>query len=308
MPLCTALSLVGVGSCMPVRPVQSGEVILFDSERDGSATGDQSIYVMDLDGSNVRRLAHVERVTSWLPDGSPDRRRIAFSSNRTGPWDDVYVMDANGGNVRQLTNTPNASEHDANWSPNGRHIVYSRAEIVNDRRQNAHVWIVTADGSAARPLTSGRTRNMNPAWSPDGSRIAFSSDRHADFDAKFIGTDEGDLEIYVMTRDGSEVRRLTECGGSATSAAWSPDGRRIAFSCNGLHLVNVDGTNQRHLIDDFGFRPVWSVDGSRIAYNCNPYSRIKDFDQFEVCVVDVNDLNVRILTRNDVLDAHPDWW
>ena len=131
------------GGCMPPPPAPSGEGILFDSERDSRGTGDQSIYVMDPDGSNVRQLAHVEGVTSFLPDWSPDRKRIVFSSNRTGPWDDLYVMEADGGNVRQLTDTPEVSEGNAAWSPDGRHIAYNAARIAADRtRQAAQIWLM----------------------------------------------------------------------------------------------------------------------------------------------------------------------
>ncbi len=180
-----------------------------------------------------------------MADWSPDRKTIVFSANRTGPWDDLYVMDADGGNVRQLTDTPNASEHDAAWSPEGRHVAYDRAAITaQGTRQNAHLWIIDADGSNARALTSWSTRNMRPAWSPDGSTIAFMSDRHAEFDINVMGTDEGDLEIYVMRRDGSNIRRLTECAGTAGAPGRSPDGQRIAFSCGGLHVMNADGSSR----------------------------------------------------------------
>src|SRR3972149_958939 len=111
---------------------------------------------MEPDGSNVRQLTHVgrEEVTSWLPNWSPDRKRIVFSSNRTGRWDDLYVMDADGGNVRQLTDTPQVSEHDAAWSPDGRHIAYHRAPIAADgTRQAAQIWLIDADGSNAPPPT-----------------------------------------------------------------------------------------------------------------------------------------------------------
>lgn len=302
-------ALVLVGACMPAP---SGELILFDSERDNSPTGDQSIYVMAPDRSNVRQLAHVEGVTSWLADWSPDRKRIVFSSNRTGPWDDLYVMAADGGKVRQLTDTPNASEHDAAWSPDGSHIAYDRAAITADgTRQNAQLWIIDADGSNPRALTSGSSRNMRPSWSPDGSAIAFMSDRHAEVDINLMGTDDGDLEIYLMERDGSNVRRLTECVETAGGPAWSPDGRRIAFSCHGLWLMNADGRNQRRLFNDFGGRPAWSPDGSQIAFGAC-YRQIPtmppQYEKHEICVIRADGSGFRALTQNEVFDGHPDWW
>lgn len=310
LSLWAALAVVvGVGACMQAP---SGELILFDSERDHGATGNQSIYVIAPDDSNVRRVAHVEGVTSWLADWSPDRKTIVFSSNRTGPWDDLYVVDTDGRNVRQLTDTPNASEHDAAWSPDGRHVAYDRAAITADgMRQNAQLWIIDADGSNARALTGGSSRNMRPAWSPDGSTIAFMSDRHAEIDIDLIGTDDGDLEIYLMARDGSNVRRLAECAEAAGGPAWSPDGQRIAFSCGGLWVMNADGSDQRQLIDDFGGRPAWSPDGNQIAFG-SCYREIPtvlpQYDQHEICVIRADGSGFRALTRNEVFDGHPDWW
>jgi TolB protein len=278
---------------------------------------------MDPDGSNVRQLTHVGRkeVTSWLPDWSPDRKWIVFSSNRTGPWDDLYVMDADGGNVRQLTDTPEVSEHDAAWSPDGRHIAYSgqprspmAADGTRQDRQPAQIWIIDADGSNARALTSGSSRNMSPAWSPDGSTIVFVSDRHADIDMNLIGTDEGDLGIYVMERDGSNIRRLTEDAATGVSPAWSPDGQWIAFAFAAgrddkaqIYVINPDGSNQRRLTNDppASGRPTWSPDGREIAFNCGP--AFGQWSKFEICVIRADGSGFRTLTQNEVFDAHPDW-
>jgi len=267
------------------------------------------------DGSNVRQLAHVEGVTSWMPDWSPHRKQIVFSSNRTGPWDDLYVMDADGGNVRQLTDTPKASEHSAAWSPDGRRIAYDRAEIAADgTRQAAQVWIIDADGSNARPLTSG-SRNMGPAWSPNGAAIAFMSDRHAEFDINLMGTDDGDLEIYLIDSDGSNVRRLTMGAATALNPAWSPDGQWIAFQRNregayDLYIIDPGGGPHRRLTDDprrVDGHPDWSPDGREIVFNCGPGLRYEKFEIFEICVIRADGSGFRTLTQNQVFDGHPKW-
>jgi Tol biopolymer transport system component len=298
---------------MPPRGGARGK-ILFHSDRSGT----EEIFVMDSDGSNIRQLTHVGRseIASIDAEGSPDRTQIAFSSNRTGQWDDLYVMDADGGNVRQLTNTPEVSEHDAAWSPDGRHIAYSaqpRSPIAIDGtqqdRQPAQIWIINADGSNARPLTSGSSRNMRPAWSPDGSIIAFMSDRHADIN--LMGTDDGDLEIYLMDRDGSNVGRLTAGAATALTPAWSPDGQRIAFHTyrDGIayiHVMNADGSNQRRLTDGSRVdgRPVWSADGKDIVFNCGP----EQHEKREICLIRADGSGFRTLTKNEAFDGHPDWW
>jgi Tol biopolymer transport system component len=299
-------------------PRGAGGKILFHSDRSGT----EEIFVMDPDGSNVRQLTHVGRkdVASIDAKGSPDRKRIAFSSNRTGPWDDLYVMDADGGNVRQLTDTPEVSEHNAAWSPDGRHIAYTaqpRSPIAADGtrqdRQPPHIWIMDADGSNARALTSGSSRNLSPAWSPDGSMIAFMSDRHAEVDINLIATDDGDLEIYVMAPSGSNVRRLTDGAATALNPAWSPDGQRIAFQTNrdgifDIHVMNADGSNQRRLLTNHPgneARPAWSPDGRQIAFNCGPD---KEWTKFEICVIRADGSGFRTLTKNAAFDGHPHWW
>jgi TolB protein len=307
----------------------AGGTILFHSDR----TGFEEIFVMDADGSNVRQLTHVGRSESASVDaeGSPDRQWIAFSWNRTGPWDDFYVMDADGGKVRQLTDTPEVSEHAAAWSPDGRQIVYTAkfrsptaADGTRQDREPPHIWIMDADGSNARALTSGSSRNMGPAWSPDGSMIAFVSDRHAEFDINLIGTDNGDLDIYVMDRYGSNVRRLTDGG----DPAWSPDGQQIAFSASPegnaegmpqIHVMNADGSNRRRLTDGrrVDVRPAWSPDGEEIVFNCGFYQHEKFVwvrgerrivASWEICLIRADGSDFRTLTKNEVVDAHPDWW
>ncbi len=276
-----------------------GSRILFDSNRSGS----DEIYVMDADGSSVRQLTNIGRkeVSSRVPDWSPDRGRIVFQSNRTGPWGDLYVMDADGGNLRQLTDTPDTSEGGPAWSPDARRIAYNRAAIAEDgTRGRSQIWIVDADGSNARALTSGTSRNWYPAWSSDGSMLAFASDR------------DGDIDLYLMNADGTDVRQLTNAEGDDAGPAWSPDGREIAFDSmrDGnweLYLMAADGSNVRrltHTPDRSEARPAWSPDGKRIAFNAGKEGAL---DTYEICVVNADGSNQQCLTKNDSVDAHPDW-
>jgi Tol biopolymer transport system component len=117
------------------------------------------------------------------------------------------------------------------------------------------VWTIDADGTDLTRLTHSPAHEFDPSWSPDGTEIAFRSER------------SGEPEIWVMKADGTGQRQLA----AGLSPAWSPDGSLIAFSGRaGLSLIRPDGTGLRVLPQtEGGEYPSWSPDGSRIAFNSN---------------------------------------
>ena len=102
-------------------------------------------------------------------------------------------------------------------------------------------------------------RYTSPAWSPDGKRVAFVSDR--------ADPARGQFDIYVMNLDGSGVRRLTDTNAGKTGLAWSPNGKWIAYQSYAyLEEVSPDGTRHRRLTGYGGTQPDFSPRGRRIAY------------------------------------------
>ena len=126
------------------------------------------------------------------------------------------------------------------------------------------VYLLSADGTTVTNLTNNPSSDDDPAWSPDGETIAFTSNR------------TGSWQIYVMNADGSGQTQLTS-GSFANAPAWSPDGSKIAFSISSgpagrataqIYLMNPDGTGITQLTTIAGYAdyPAWSPDGTRIAF------------------------------------------
>jgi len=271
-----------------------GGRIAFASTRDGN----NEIYVMDTNGANVTRLTNEPSLDS-NPAWSSDGRRIAFMSYRDGNYE-VYVMGTDGSNVARLTNDP-AWDGEPAWSPDGTHIAFTSSRDDPDPAGcypncRLEIYAMDADGSNVTRLTGDPAVDWGPAWSPDGRRIAFTSER------------DGNTDIYVMDADGSNVIPLTNAPSWDGGPAWSPDGRRIAFASDRdsnyeIYVMDTDGSHVTCLTnnpsqDD---NPVWSPDGSRIAFISN-----RD-GNFEIYVMDADGSNVTNLTQNPADDGYLAW-
>ena len=130
--------------------------------------------------------------------------------------------------------------------------------------KDGQIYLVNSDRTGLVRLTNtgSGVSNADPAWSPDGRRLAFASDRRG-----------GAWDIYVMDADGSNVVRRTSTGALNANPTWSPDGRMIAFQGfysyrHDLYLVSADGaeTSPERLTTSEGWEPAWSPEGTRIAF------------------------------------------
>ena len=198
------------------------------------------------------------------------------------------------------------------YSGNKRFVVVSggverpaRLAFASLRDENWEIYVMDeqgalGDGQAAANgltrLTDNPANDVAPHWSPDGRRIAFSSNRAGNFD------------IYVMNADGSELNQLTDDPGDEFSPRWSPDGRKFAFHSErennvDVYVMNADGSGQTRLTTDRGrdLSPSWSPDGLRIAY-------ISDRERnFDIYVMNADGSAHTKITSDRAADTAPAW-
>jgi Tol biopolymer transport system component len=270
----------------------------FDAE-----TQKQDVYTMNPDGTGTTNLTRRYTDPNWSPlsnahgdpEWSPDSTKISFTGTALSDIGsccsrNVYVMNADGTDLQRLTETASSTEgedYGATWAPDGSWLAFTSIRSDGPRdpdnpdfSSDREIYRMNADGSNERQLTATSTRysDEQPSISPDGTKIAFASNRHWDT----TGFDQ--LDIYIMNADGSgEPRRLTFDAAPtypletrSQNPAWSPDGTRIAYeSTRGLDgkgeifVTNADGSGEPINVSnhpDWDTDPAWSPDGTQITF------------------------------------------
>lgn len=231
--------------------------VVFQSTEDGGRNED--LYALDLDSEEVTRLTSYP---GWdgRPSVSPDGTRVAFDRAR-GEQLDVHVLHLDGTGLDRITDHP-VQDWDPDWSPDGRHLVFVSDRhdpfdpLDPERKGSTALFIVLADGSEGpEQLTS--FPSAQPAWSPDGERIAFA------------GRFDGNWDVWTVRPDGNGLARLTSDPGVDRHPAWSSDGSRIVFERGTeIAVMNRDGTGARTLTDWAGSdqMPAWGP-GEQILFS-----------------------------------------
>lgn len=170
------------------------------------------LWMMNADGSDQHSIGVEGFAAKWSPDGT----RIIYTSRRTERFE-IYTCKVDGTNEQQLTDTE-ADEMFPMYSPDGSRVVFAAFSGKNSAADNIktfEIYVMNPDGTGVRQLTDNDCFDSNPRWSPDGSRIVFSSDRN----------EENKWEVYVMDADGTNILRVTNSppGITAINPVWKLD-------------------------------------------------------------------------------------
>jgi TolB protein len=266
---------------------EAGELrgrIVFSSDRDGN----DEIYVMYADGSNLTRLTNYagdDTQPAWSPDG----QKIAFVSDRSG-HDEIYIMTADGVNITRLTYSLTRKQSPA-WSPDGSRIVYVDEHNVGSTDWDSEIHLIDVEGNNQDRLTFNGTRvsDFSPTWL-DLSRIIYTSGEYPNF------------SLYWMQDDGSEQSFLT----NGKQPSLSPDGERLVYVADDKHIyvaltADLFSNRETSIRLTEGYGPAWSPDGQHIVFVSERRGNA------ELYVMNVDGSYPIRLTLTTASERSPDW-
>lgn len=283
---------------------QDGSLLVFQSEREPGNPFFQ-IYLMDLQNGDMRRVSPgVGKATCpWI---HPSKKKVLFASTHLDPqarekqkaefdkrtsgetrrysWDfdeqyDLFETDLVGGQAKNLTKVRGYDAETA-WSPDGSLIVFAsnrhaytqslspeeQENFIRDPSSQVELYLMQADGSQVRRLTTSPGYDGGPFFSADGQKICW---RH-------FSEDGTTAEIFTMNVDGSDVRQLTQMGALSWGPYFHPSGDYLIFATNRqgmqnfeLYMVDAAGTSTPARVtfsEGFDGLPVFSPDGKRLAW------------------------------------------
>jgi len=305
--------------------------IAFQRNPDGPGRG---IYLMNLDGTNVRELTFSETGDRW-PEWAPDGSLLAFVRETDEPAvTDLYVVDPDSGEETYLV-----TETDAWWSyvwgPDA-----SRIALGATYNGNTDIYVMASDGTGLTRLTTDPEVDHRPSWT-QGGRIFFTSLRggmgseiysmdetggdqtpltNNDVEddvavpspdgsrVVFLRTEGGLEDLYVMNADGTDQVNITTAEDNLTGffgACWSPDGQYVAFTAvhgldHTIRRVNADGTGMIDLTDGQGEDrdSSWTPDSQRIVFGSK-----RDGIDGEIYIMDADGSNQTRLTNDPAYDS-----
>lgn len=272
-----------------------GKLISFISSRDGN----NEAYLMNLDGSSVKRLTNDPGIDAF-PSVSPDGTQVIFDSNRDGENVDLYVKDINNDlPPRKLTSLPSNEEHRGNcWSLDG-----SKLLITSDQSGKSNIFVMSAESSDIKPfLSDPKADLLTPIFAPGDSEMVFQA-RYADRSLHIERLSLADRSRKMVFETEADTVS------SSLSPSISPDGRTIVFAnrvagnsdlfvvpSHGGEAVNISNSPSAE------GEPSFSRDGSRIYFQSN---RDLQYGRFQLLVMNKDGSDVRRVTGRDGYEFSP---
>lgn len=216
------------------------------------STGAKEIYVMDIDGANLRQLSN-DKTISLGPKWSYDGKRIAYMSYKSS-FPDVWMIDLDTLKRKRVSHYAGFNGQPA-FSPDGKELA-----VVLSKEGNTELYTLDAEGGSPTRLTRTRGTEASPVWSPDGSKIAYVSD------------DRGTPQVYLMPSKGGAPTRVRTNSSYTTEPDWSPDGKKLAYAImsggqNQIVMTDLE-TGQQTVLTESGDneQPSWTRDSRHIVY------------------------------------------
>jgi TolB protein len=229
---------------------------------------DKQYDIWTMDSATGRNLIQVTSHSSHdvQPSWMPDSKTLVFSSNRLGNFSLWKQLASGGGGTTMITKGADMSDFAPAVSPDGKKIAFTSKGLAKEtlvaigakqyivfEKNLPTIWTVNVDGTELTQFAQG----AYPVWSPDGKRIAFSSDV------------SGNWDIWMMNADGSGLTQITNDPKQQFSPSFSPDGKWITYSSNvsghfDIWIMKADGSAQTQLTTDKSeaSTPFWGRDGN----------------------------------------------
>jgi dipeptidyl aminopeptidase/acylaminoacyl peptidase len=300
--LLGALDLMKVANVSAPRVSPDGSRVAYavgevKMEKDKEWKTITQVWVVPTTGGKAQQYTRGDK-NSTAPEWSPDGSMLAFLSDREKDGErQVWTMMANGGEAWSVT-SHKGGVSGFRWSPDGKQLLLTATDQANkdeeDRKKvkddtividrdikMSHLWLWNIEKKEGKRLTEGDFTVSDPQWSPDGTRITYTT-------RPTPKADDGSLsDVWIMTVASREKTKLEDNPGSSDLARWSPDGKWIAYtgspdtsgvSTSFLYLIPASGGTPKELTTKFDLSvgtPVWSRDGKTIYFSTNVLEAIE---------------------------------
>jgi len=258
--LIVAALVAAVGPARATYPGANGR-LAFGVTAAGDAQPD--VYSVLPNGEGLHQLTD-DPAFDACADYSADGKQIAYCSSVGDPSGqfDIWTMKQNGKDKQRLTQLGGSAIF-PDFSPDATKIAFNAKPAG---AANSDIYVMDADGAGLTPLTDPTApgNDLWPAWSPDGRKIVFVSDR------------TGLNQVWIMNADGSAQQQLTsDPTKKDQTPEWSPDGTKIAYTVDSgtaaggdIWVMDADGSDQHPITSgpEREFGPVWSPDGAQVAF------------------------------------------